>query len=254
MSPDSSHPYLVFIPQPEDTNLLAESASWDTLLFSIEDCIREQSPATIDLFFASLISLQGEISKDYAVQLRPYLKQLKRYNGDDDNYLMLIFHLFIKHWADGSPMPEEQLFTEKSHKAILRKYNNSHRDSKTEKEAEQELNTFHLYHYYYHFAVHSFPFLAHQALRVLHKLATGDTLPLLATPTHAPFYLLPEVLAGRLLKYEASGVAVDAEDLIVACNRCLPQWVTPEAKAKAVQLKGSYAAAIHYYFGVSDAV
>ena len=87
---------------------------------------------------------------------------------------------------------------------------------------------------------------------VLSRLKRQCKIPLLSTPTHAPFYVHPETLVDRLLQYEIAKEKVEHEDLIIACNRILRCETTTAIKQKAQQLKGDYAPAVHYLLGISD--
>lgn len=97
-----------------------------------------------------------------------------------------------------------------------------------------------------------FPHLQHQNQLVLGRLRDGCTLPLLATPTHTPFYVSPQALVERLLAHEQRAYPVDIDDLIVACNRLLPGNIAPKIKQQALLLRGDYAPAIHFLLGASD--
>lgn len=97
-----------------------------------------------------------------------------------------------------------------------------------------------------------FPHLQRQNQLVLDRLRDGCTLPLLATPTHTPFYVSPQALVARLLAHEQCAYPVDIDDLIVACNRLLPGDIAPKVKQLALTLNGDYAAAIRYLLGASD--
>ncbi|MCV5283175.1 DUF6493 family protein, partial [Escherichia coli] len=77
-------------------------------------------------------------------------------------------------------------------------------------------------------------------------------LSLLATPSHTPFYVSPQILVERLLAHERENYPVDVDDLIVACNRILPGEVTEEVKQQALMLTGKYARAVHYMLGITD--
>jgi hypothetical protein len=100
----------------------------------------------------------------------------------------------------------------------------------------------------------SIPFAQHKLDWMQQKLASNNSLPFLSTPSHLPFYLHPKVLVKRLLEYEQKKVAIEMEDLIVACNRLLYQQTDEETILLAKALKGNYAAAIQYYLGATDEV
>lgn len=62
------------------------------------------------------------------------------------------------------------------------------------------------------------------------KLETGNTLPLLATPTHEPAWIDPCILIDRLALYQHAGQKADDIDLQVALTRC---QLTSSAQALA---------------------
>jgi len=73
--------------------------TWNNLLFLVGDCIREQSPETVEVFLEGLVRLQGELPADYAKQLKPYLQQLDKF------FSMSVLHFlrcFCKAWTEGS--------------------------------------------------------------------------------------------------------------------------------------------------------
>lgn len=86
------------------------------------------------------------------------------------------------------------------------------------------------------------------------KLVANNSLPFLSTPSHLPFYLHPKVLVKRLLEYEQKKVAIEMEDLIVACNRLLYQQTDEYTIHLVNTLKGNYAAAMQYYLGATDQI
>jgi hypothetical protein len=99
-----------------------------------------------------------------------------------------------------------------------------------------------------------FPHLQNQNRLVLERLQNRCVLPLLATPTHRPFYVSPQALVERLLAYEQCDYPVDLDDLIIACNRILLGDIAAEAKQQALMLEGDYSGAVRYLLGMSDAI
>lgn len=70
----------------------------------------------------------------------------------------------------------------------------------------------------------------HLLTTVLERLRSGNTLPLLSTPTHAPAWIDPAVLVDRLHQYAQQGQEPDGVDLQIALSRC---WLHEEAAALA---------------------
>ena len=98
------------------------------------------------------------------------------------------------------------------------------------------------------------PFLGKKAKMASLKLKDKNKLPFLSTPTHEPFFVHPEILLERLLQYENSNTKADLEDLIIACNRILTAELDADYSKGVKNLKGYYADAIRYFFGVSDKI
>ena len=217
----------------------------EKLLFFLGDCIREKSAATIDVFFDALVRMQEQIPKDYAEQIKPYLKQLLAHEWFVGT--MPLLYLFLDSWSNQSPTPLVYN-TDKEWKEIQKLYKE---DKYTQAD---KLDKPRVIHIAANEAQQTFPYLFNKIARTLQKLKEKDTLPFLSTPTHEPFYIEAEVLVDKLLQYEAQGKSPDLDDLIVACNRLLFWEVSAAAKEKAQQLKGDYAPAIQYYLGLTDKI
>ena len=97
-----------------------------------------------------------------------------------------------------------------------------------------------------------FLFLRYKMNVALERITKKCTLPLLSTPTIAPFYTEAAVLVEKLLSYEQEGVIPDFEDLTIACNRLLLTDIPQSAKEKSQLLQGDYAQAIQYALGVTS--
>ncbi|WP_433797601.1 DUF6493 family protein [Escherichia marmotae] len=98
------------------------------------------------------------------------------------------------------------------------------------------------------------PHLQNQNQLVLARLRDNCHLTLLATPSHTPFYVSPQILVERLLAHERENYPVDLDDLIVACNRILPGEIIAEVKQQALMLTGKYAQAVQYLLGITDEI
>ncbi len=218
--------------------------TWDELLFHIGDCIRDKKPADIDIFFDALIRLQDEIPADYDKQIKPYIKQLNREWGDITT--MPIMLEFLLAWTEKRP------FTNDFDKEKELKYINSIAGKVSESEYNRIYSNFWRKDRYL-YSKNKSVFLHEKAEMTLNKLNSGDKLPLLATPTHTPFFVSAESLVNSLLAYEKAGKEPHLEDLIVACNRLLP-IISEEAKTLAKKLKGKYTDAINYYLGNSKEI
>ena len=212
----------------------------EKLLFLLGDCLRERTAATIDLFFEGLVQLQDQLPENFKEQLAPYIAQV---NGMYYfNVQLAALQLLLAGWMEDRPLesPEE-----------WKKMNTQVRRLNTEEE-EPLKHAYVLHNVWY--LRDEIPYLLYKVRTTLNKLKSGNKLPFLSTPTHAPFYIDAETLANRLLAYQTAGKEVDLDDLVVACNRLLLSTITPEAQEKVRSLSGQYAPALGYLFGLSDVV
>ena len=212
----------------------------EDLLFLLGDCLRERTAATIDLFFEGLVQLQDQLPENFKEQLAPYIAQV---NGMYyTNVQLAALQLLLAGWVEDRPLesPEEW----KKMNAQVRRLNT------TEEEPFKQACVLHNVWY----LRDEIPYLLYKVRATLSKLKSGNKLPFLSTPTHAPFYIDAETLADRLLAYQTAGKEVDLDDLVVACNRLLLSTITPETQEKIRLLSGQYAPALGYLFGLSDVV
>ena len=212
----------------------------EKLLFLLGDCLRERTAATIDLFFEGLVQLQDQLPENFKEQLAPYIAQV---NGMYYfNVQLAALQLLLAGWVEDRPLesPEEW----KKMNTQVRRLNT------TEEEPLKQAYVLHNVWY----LRDEIPYLLYKVRATLSKLKSGNKLPFLSTPTHAPFYIDAETLADRLLAYQTAGKEVDLDDLVVACNRLLLSTITPEAQKKVRSLSGQYASALGYLFGLSDVV
>ena len=212
----------------------------EKLLFLLGDCLRERTAATIDLFFEGLVQLQDQLPENFKEQLAPYIAQV---NGMYYfNVQLAALQLLLAGWVEDRPLesPEEW----KKMNTQVRRLNT------TEEEPLKQAYVLHNVWY----LRDEIPYLLYKVRATLSKLKSGNKLPFLSTPTHAPFYIDAETLADRLLAYQTAGKEVDLDDLVVACNRLLLSTITPEVQEKIRLLSGQYAPALGYLFGLSDVV
>ena len=218
----------------------ARTLTPEDLLFLLGDCLRERTAATIDLFFEGLVQLQDQLPENFKEQLAPYIAQV---NGMYYfNVQLAALQLLLAGWVEDRPLesPEEW----KKMNTQVRRLNT------TEEEPLKQAYVLHNVWY----LRDEIPYLLYKVRATLSKLKSGNKLPFLSTPTHAPFYIDAETLADRLLAYQTAGKEVDLDDLVVACNRLLLSTITPEAQEKVRSLSGQYAPALGYLFGLSDVV
>ena len=219
---------------------LEQPSSWDKLLFLLGDCLRERTAAAIDLFFEGLVQLQDQLPENFKEQLAPYITQV---NGMYyTNVQLAALQLLLAGWVEDRPLESPEDWTKMNTK--VRRLNT------TEEEPLKQAYVLHNVWY----LRDEIPYLLYKVRATLGKLKSGNKLPFLSTPTHAPFYIDADTLADRLLAYQTTGKEVDLDDLVVACNRLLLSTITPEAQKKVHSLSGQYSPALGYLFGLSDVV
>jgi len=209
-------------------------------LLLLGDCLRERTAITIDLFFEGLVQLQDQLPENFKEQLAAYITQV---NGMYyTNVQLAALQLLLAGWVEDRPLESPEDWTKMNTK--VRRLNT------TEEEPFKQACVLHNVWY----LRDEIPYLLYKVRATLSKLKSGNKLPFLSTPTHAPFYIDAETLTDRLLAYQTAGKEVDLDDLVVACNRLLLRTITPEAQEKVLSLSGQYAPALGYLFGLSDVV
>ena len=222
------------------TPLSLGEGSGERILFLLGDCLRERTAATIDLFFEGLVQLQDQLPENFKEQLAPYIAQV---NGMYYfNVQLAALQLLLAGWVEDRPLESPEDW--KKMNAQVRRLNT------TEEEPFKQACVLHNVWY----LRDEIPYLLYKVRATLSKLKSGNKLPFLSTPTHAPFYMDAETFADRLLAYQTAGKEVDLDDLVVACNRLLLSTITPETQEKVRLLSGQYAPALSYLFGLSDVV
>ena len=217
--------------------------TWDDLLFLIGDCIREHSPLVLDLFFEGLNQLQAQIPADYPEQVKPYLNQLL----SNERAVTSLFYQFLDSWCSQSPIP--LIYNTNKEWNELQELYNEKKYSQAEK-----FNKLREIHVNANKAKKIFPFFFNKIACALQKLKEKDTLPFISTPTHAPFYIDPQVYLERIIQYEKAGKTPMQEDVIIGLNRLLSTETTEAQKQLALSLTGDYAPALQYYFEVNKQI
>ena len=215
----------------------------EKLLFLIGDCIREHSPLVLDLFFEGLNQLQAQIPADYPEQVKPYLKQLL----SNERAVTSLFYQFLDSWCSQSPIP--LVYNTNKEWEELQELYKEKKYSQAEK-----FNKLREIHVSANKAKKIFPFFFNKIACALQKLKEKDTLPFVSTPTHAPFYIDPQVYLECIAQYEKTGKIPMWEDVIIGLNRLLPTEITEAQKQLALSLIGDYAPALQYYFEVSNTI
>jgi hypothetical protein len=188
-----------FVPDLSATNAVVPVADWHELLFLTGQVLRHDKVLDLERWVDGLLRLQPRFPADYAQQLLPYLVQvrpsLKGKTGEQATAIIagngLVGHRGLVEalalgWAQG--------FTaERVNKVNVR---HDHDTSDPLVLVEQRR------------------FVAAE-----NHLRNRADLPLLSTPSHAPYWVAPSTLVDKLLAYEAAHAEPDPADLIVAIAR-----------------------------------
>lgn len=91
--------------------------------------------------------------------------------------------------------------------------------------------------------------IKHLLVISLQKIVQGDDLPALSFPTHAPGWIMPELLIERLASYQARSKDPDAIDLQIAISRCYLDGELDAAINGAEKLSGEFQHLIQFLLG-----
>ncbi|WP_223649763.1 DUF6493 family protein [Hymenobacter psoromatis] len=192
-------PLAQFVPDISPATAIAPVADWHELLFLTGQVLRHDAPAALERWLDGLLRLHGQLPEGHAKQLEPYLVQvlpfLQGKSGEQAKAILVNIDLrghsglaqaLLLSWAQGFtslrvPRVKVQVDSDASDPLVV-----------VEKARLAAVET-HL------------------------QQRTG--LPLLSTPTHAPYWVAPTAFLQKLLAYEAAQVEPVAADLAIALAR-----------------------------------
>ncbi|MDJ1491395.1 DUF6493 family protein [Cytophagaceae bacterium DM2B3-1] len=190
-------------------NKLQPINSWNDLLFQIGKVTSHLNTENLELLLDGLIRLQSAVPANFHEQVKPYLRKPEQMQW---LYGMEgLINALISDWANQG----------KTHYVSQVNLNNTDRF---------------LYIYQQRFE------------QVINKIHDKSTLPLLATPSHAPYWIAPEVLVDRMLAYQKHNTPIDYLDLAIAIART-SQEEKESALEKAEQLTGFYKELMLFFLG-----
>jgi hypothetical protein len=199
-------PVVAFEPEISDATAIAPVADWHELLFLTGQALKQDNPLDVERWVDGLLRLRHQFPTGYAQQLRPYLRQVfpwqlndltdeqqdkalaaMKFNGERIGHQALLNALLVSWLNDFKRLrvPGVALTDQ------------PHQSSDPLMWVEQRR-------------------LAAAEAR-LH--AAAPALPLLSTPSHAPYWVAPTVLVQRLLAYQAAAQVPDAADFALALAR-----------------------------------
>ncbi|GAA4368945.1 hypothetical protein GCM10023185_42140 [Hymenobacter saemangeumensis] len=192
-------PQTGFAPDLSAANAVVPVADWHELLFLTGQVLRHDNVSELERWVDGLLRLRPQFPIDAAQQLLPYLLQVRPWlkgktgeqttaiiagNGLSGHYGLV--QALLLGWAQG-------FTTERVNKVNVR----------DDQDTSDPL-----------VLVEQRRFVAAEE-----HLRTRSGLPLLSTPSHAPYWVAPSVLVDKLLEYEASNSEPDPFDLVVALAR-----------------------------------
>ena len=193
----------------------------DELVFLSSQAFDNNESWHIDLFPASLIRLQNQITGEHLRMFEPAIQRaLKLYFGDwrstqgELDLLLACFFLDYCLWLI-EQFPEEGKTARELFRTFLSK-------SEENKKVWQEHGTGLTFLGGWKPEGSRYLYTAHRKLleAVLYGLKHGLNLPLLCEPTHSPAFIDPVVLIKRLAMHQDQQGTIDETDLQVAISRC----------------------------------
>lgn len=167
-------------------------ANWSDILFHWGKIIKGGDPLDMELLIHAWLTKQDEFPADYIKQLDPYLKQLKSgYN--ETSYASLFGNVLLN-----------IIYQPKTIYRYKSRYNSEFR---------------------------SISILDHLLALFQGRLQQHIAVSLLSTPSHAPYWVSPEVLIDRIIAHEQQGIAIDPVDMAIAISR-MPRIPGADNKAQ----------------------
>ncbi|TDN39322.1 hypothetical protein E4631_15360 [Hymenobacter sp. UV11] len=214
-APAAYAPRTQFVPDISPATAIAPVADWHELLFLTGQVLRHDAPAALERWLDGLLRLHEQLPEGYAAQLEPYLVQaLPFLQGKSGAQAEAIL-------AGNSTQGHAGLA-----EALLLSWHAGFRRLRV---AKVPLLGRHL-------ASDPLVTLEQQRLSFAEELLhRGISLPLLSTPSHAPYWVTPTALIIRLLAYEQAQQEPNAADLVVALARTAHAYPA-EAEAALTKL------------------
>ncbi|MGI4865785.1 MAG: DUF6493 family protein [Janthinobacterium lividum] len=223
-----------FVPEISADTAISPVADWHELLFLTGELLHYDAPGAQERWLDGLLRLQGQLPAGYAEQLRPYLVQVLPQ---------------LKH----KPVAQAETILAEAHfsgywglwQALLLSWAQGFRAVRVpDVQVQADHDT-------------SDPLVLVERLRLAaaeRQLHQRTGLPLLSTPTHAPYWIAPDQLVQKLLRYEAAQQAPDPADLAVALARTAYAAALPATLALLAQLQHQgLRELLSWFFSADDA-
>ncbi|MCB2409609.1 DUF6493 family protein [Hymenobacter lucidus] len=210
-----------FAPDISRATAIEPVQDWHELLFLTGQVVQHYEPAAVERWLDGLLRLHGQFPAGYAQQLRPYVQQALPWELKGKTEAEVTDILF-RYSFDNSRNGQQQMLL-----ALLMSWVLGF--------AQAKLPEVVLVSKHYN-SPDPLLHLEKQRLTVVEARLreAASPLPLLSTPSHAPHWVAPSVLLGKLLTYEAAGHTPDPADLALALARTA--WQAENDAATARQL------------------
>ena len=204
-----------FVPDISPTTAIAPVVAWHDLLFLTGQVLHHDDPAALERWLDGLLRLHGQLPAGHTLALRPYLQQhWPQLKGQSEAAQVAALEAI-------EPTTGHRGLTQALLLSWVRAFNTP------------LVPTVPL-HDAYHIA-DPLVAVAQQRLACAEALLrTRTALPLLSTPSHAPYWVAPTVLVQRLLAYEAAAHVPHPGDLAVALARLAHAHASEAAAALAL--------------------
>ena len=192
----------------------------DELIFLAAQAFDNNDALHIDLFPAALVTMQPQLKAELLGQLQPALQralQLTKNNfrsteGYYDHMLGIFFIDVCIHFVRKYPEDTKALTT------VFEKFDQQDGDT-VKKWLNLDANENYISTWTNYYKDPYYLPRKQWLIDVLQKIRSGDTLPLLSTPTHYPGWIDPLVLVERILVYQQQQQLTDKTDLLMALGR-----------------------------------
>ncbi len=213
-APATYAPRTHFVPDISPATAIAPVADWHELLFLTGQVLRHDDPAALERWLDGLLRLHGQLPAGHAAQLAPYVAQMLPFlQGKSGAQAEAIL-------AGNSTQGHAGLT-----QALLLSWHAGFRRLRVAKVPLLGR----------HQASDPLVALEQQRLSFAESLLhRGLSLPLLSTPTHAPYWLAPSSLLSRLITYEQAQQEPNPADLVLALARTAHAHPAEAAAARAL--------------------
>ena len=205
---------------PNDRILVPQIQNTDELLFLAAQAFDNNDALHIDLFPDALLRWQHELKGSLLSQLQPALQRalqlirsgLRSNQGSYDHMLAVFFIDIAVHLSRKFPSDARELIQ------VFEKFNQQD-GQETRKWMNIEESSSYIQGWSTYYKDPFYEPRKYWLYDVLQKFKTGNTLPLLSTPTHYPGLIDPLVLVQRVLIYQERDQLPDQTDLWMAMGR-----------------------------------